>query len=127
MFTFLTCASMSSISMEVVLDSALLLLLELVLLFAMYSLAIKSISWLLSGRLSGILFGLLLFFVYDNVPISCIYMVSRKVITCFGLLFFGISKVYSFRSSSTFIVNPFRPRNLSDRYLETVLLVLLPV
>ena len=115
MFIFLTCASMSSISMEVVLDSALLLLLELVLLFVMYSLAIKSISWLLSERLSGILFGLLLFLSMIMFRSAASIWSVEKLLTCFGLSFFVISKVYSFRSSFTFIVNPFRPRNLSDR------------
>ena len=55
---FLTSVSTSSMSMKVILDTASLSS-ELVLLFEMLSFTMKSIRWLLSRILSGIMFGIL--------------------------------------------------------------------
>ena len=101
MFIFLTSVSMSSMSMEVTLDTTSLSL-ELVLLFEMLSLTTKSIRWSLSGILPGIMFEkLLLSSVIVFRSTASIWSIGKSL-TSFGVLFFGMSEAFSLISSFTF-------------------------
>ena len=101
MFIFLTSVSMSSMSMEVTLDTTSLSL-ELVLLFEMLSLTTKSIRWSLSGILPGIMFEkLLLSSVIVFRSTASIWSIGKSL-TFFGVLLFGMSEAFSLISSFTF-------------------------
>ena len=102
MFFFLTCVSISSMSVDVSRIRQRVIIIRRVLLLAMLSLTTKSISWPLCGILPGILFGILLSSVMLRSTAS-IWSV-RKPLTFSGMLFFGISEEFSFRSSFTFSV-----------------------
>ena len=88
-------------SMEFILDNVSLPL-ELVLLFAVLSLTLKSFRWPLSGLLSWILFEILLLsFVMVFRSTASIWYIG-KTLTFSGVLFFGMSEAFS---SFTFSVS----------------------